>query len=367
MSAVDVVVPCYNYARYLQHCVFSVLEQPGVDVRVLIIDDASSDDTPEVGARLAAADRRVEFRRHAANKGHIATYNEGLLGWARAEHSLLISADDALAPGALRRAVTVMERHRDVSLVYGMSRVIRHEDSDDSAYREPAPEYRIIPGPAFLQFCCETCFNPVPTPTAVVRTASQQRLGGYRADLPHTGDLEMWMRFAADGPVAVLRAVQAEYRWHGANMGLQYYNRFVGDRREFAATCRMVLDPLHATLPASPSWLESMHRTLLAQACRQFVLAFDAGDRQRYQAWSGLIDEMIAHTRSGSRPWKLQARRLCGNRLWRALRGVRQGVRGTPPAATGKQDLPWNPSHGEINGWWPAEQTGWQTGTASVA
>ena len=73
----------------------------GVDVRVLIIDDASTDDTPQVGQTLASTDSRVQFRRHDANKGHIATYNEGLLGWAAARYSLLLSADDALVPGAL--------------------------------------------------------------------------------------------------------------------------------------------------------------------------------------------------------------------------------------------------------------------------
>ena len=77
MSRVDVIVPCYNYGRFLRECVESVLGQP-VDVRVLIIDDASTDDTPEVAAALAAEDARVEFRRHAVNRGHIATYNEGL-------------------------------------------------------------------------------------------------------------------------------------------------------------------------------------------------------------------------------------------------------------------------------------------------
>jgi len=46
VSSVDVVIPCYNYARFLSRCVDSVLQQQGVDVRVLIIDDASSDDTP---------------------------------------------------------------------------------------------------------------------------------------------------------------------------------------------------------------------------------------------------------------------------------------------------------------------------------
>src|SRR5271167_2052829 len=86
MGTVDVVVPCYNYARYLRDCVQSVLSQTGVAVRVLVIDDASPDNTLQVGQDLAASDPRVEFRRHAVNKGHIATYNEGLLDWSTAEY-----------------------------------------------------------------------------------------------------------------------------------------------------------------------------------------------------------------------------------------------------------------------------------------
>src|SRR5262245_4914881 len=111
MSSVDVIIPCYNYARYVGDCARSVLDQPGVDVRVLIIDDASSDDTPTVGRELAA-DPRIEFRRHKQNIGHIATYNEGI-EWTSGDYLLLISADDMLAPGAVARAAAVMDRHPD--------------------------------------------------------------------------------------------------------------------------------------------------------------------------------------------------------------------------------------------------------------
>src|SRR5205823_5587035 len=85
MTSVDVVIPAYNYGHYLPACVRSVTSQRGVDVRVLIIDDASTDDTFAVAQRLAADDRRVEARRHVQNQGHIATYNEGLLAWACAD------------------------------------------------------------------------------------------------------------------------------------------------------------------------------------------------------------------------------------------------------------------------------------------
>ena len=55
MSSISVVIPCYNYGHFLEECVASVLDdQEGVDVRVLIIDDASPDDSAEVALKIAA-------------------------------------------------------------------------------------------------------------------------------------------------------------------------------------------------------------------------------------------------------------------------------------------------------------------------
>src|SRR5664279_4812688 len=101
MAKIDVVIPCYNYGRFLEECVRSVLDQPIKDVRVLIIDDASSDNSLSVAEMLSKADPRVSVIAHAANRGHILIYNEGLIDWASAEYSLLLSADDLLTEGAL--------------------------------------------------------------------------------------------------------------------------------------------------------------------------------------------------------------------------------------------------------------------------
>ena len=59
MASVDVIIPCYKYGHLLEECVESVLSQEDVDVRVVIMDDASPDDTEAIGGRLAQ-DRRVE-------------------------------------------------------------------------------------------------------------------------------------------------------------------------------------------------------------------------------------------------------------------------------------------------------------------
>jgi len=94
------------------------LGQAGVDVRVLVIDDASPDNTAEVAAALAGKDPRVIIIRHATNKGHIKTYNEGI-EWASADYMLLLSADDYLLPGALRRAAELMDAYPEVGFTFG--------------------------------------------------------------------------------------------------------------------------------------------------------------------------------------------------------------------------------------------------------
>src|SRR5262249_39227862 len=122
-STVDVIVPCYRYGSFLTQCVGSVLAQSVEDLRVLIIDDASPDNTAEVAADLARTDARVSVLRHANNKGHIYTYNEGI-DWASADYMLILSADDYLLPGALSRSASLMDDHSEVGLTCGNAVVL---------------------------------------------------------------------------------------------------------------------------------------------------------------------------------------------------------------------------------------------------
>jgi glycosyltransferase involved in cell wall biosynthesis len=230
-GSVTVVVPCYNYGRYLRQCVNSILSQE-VDLNVDIIDDASADDTESVGSMLAAEDERVSYHRHEQNIGHIATYNEGL-GRADGTYSLLLSADDMLVPGALQRAVGVLDENPGVVLLYGEHAVFR--DTPPETASEVLPDVRIWEGQEFIEHCCSEVWNPVSAPTAVVRTSAQKSVGGYIASLPHSGDLELWLRLATQGRVAQLReVVQAFYRVHDTNMH-KSYDLLIGDRQLRAA------------------------------------------------------------------------------------------------------------------------------------
>jgi glycosyltransferase involved in cell wall biosynthesis len=313
----------------LERCVGSILSQESVDVRVLIIDDASTDHTPEVGKRIALRDERVEYRRHDNNRGHITTYNEGLLNWAVSKYSLLLSADDMLTPGALARATQVMDRHRDIGMIYGMALIITDDEGPGVVPRAFLPAYQIIPSVYFLQHCCTQGTNPVPTPTAVVRTALQHQIGGYRPELPHSGDMEMWMRFAAHGPVAVLAAVQAYYRWHGGNMQQQYIAGPLSDWRERIKACDHVLDVWGARFPETPSWRHLMRRYYGEEAFWLASRAFDRGDKSANEALLQFAEEIYPELRH-SRMWRrLQLKKLLGQRLWGKLRPLLDRARGS--------------------------------------
>src|SRR5207248_2493337 len=175
MSRVDVIIPCYNYGRYLPGCVHSVLGQEGVDVRVLIIDDASPDGSGDVAEQLARRHGRVEARRHAVNRRHIATYNEGL-DWAAGDYLLLLSADDLLAPGALRRAARALDAHPEVGLTYGRQIQFTSDTAPAAGPASVDGGWHIRSGGEFLEWWCRTGQNPVTTPTAVGRNAPQERM-----------------------------------------------------------------------------------------------------------------------------------------------------------------------------------------------
>ena len=217
MARVDVVIPNYNYGRFLEACVESVLSQDMDGVRVLIVDNASTDDSVVIASRLAAEDPRVELLLRPQNLGPHASFNAGI-DWARADYFLLLFADDFLVPGALRRATAVMERDRDIAFCYGRDVAIRGDAPIPEIELQPSvPTVERMTGRAFIERFCRLGVFQIPGPSIVVRTSVQKLAGHFRPALPHSDDYELWLRLAMHGTVAELDCIQAGIRTHEAN------------------------------------------------------------------------------------------------------------------------------------------------------
>ena len=227
MASVDVAIPCYQYGHCLRRSVESVLSQ-GIDaVRVLVIDNASTDDSVEVAQELAAEDSRVEVVAHRRNRGAHASFNDGI-DWAAADYFMVLCADDLLAPGSLVRATAIMDSHPEVGLAYGRAASVVFDDpvpelpGTDRAAADPvdgeqAGDWRVLTGRALLERFCRTGVCHIAGPTALVRTTTQKEVGYYRPALPHTDDFELWMRFARLASAAETDAVQGISSVHASN------------------------------------------------------------------------------------------------------------------------------------------------------
>jgi glycosyltransferase involved in cell wall biosynthesis len=288
MSSVCVVIPCYKYGHFLEDAVTSVLDdQEGVDVRVLIIDDASPDDSADMARKIAARDARVEVVVHAANKGNIATFNEGLLEWADGDYCVLMSADDRLTPGALRRARDLLDAHPGVGFVYGHPLWIM-DGAPLPAARTRVRGWSVWPGQWWLERRFRDAENPITSPEVVVRTSVQRRVGGYDARLPHAADMELWMRLAANADVGFLRGVdQAYYRLHQQNMRKAY--DALMDLRERRLVFETVLERHGERLSEAPRLSDLMRRALARRALWAAGRAYHLGSSEQAS-----VDELLA-------------------------------------------------------------------------
>jgi hypothetical protein len=274
---VSIVVPSYNYAHYLPACIDSVVGQVGVEVDVLIIDDCSTDDTPAVTARLTERYPNVRVIRHEVNRGHIATYNEGLLQ-IDGTYSMLLSADDRLPAGALARATALMEAHPGVGFVYG--RPVHFSDEPPARHergRRPR-SWSVWTGHDWIAHCCGHGYNVVSNPEVVMRTAVMQDAGGLKAELPHTGDLELWLQIAARADVGRVNGpAQGYYRVHAKSMQRTVYSGVLTDLQgRIDAFDHTFAGPAGALADAG-ELAASAHRAIAVQAIDRACRAYDRG------------------------------------------------------------------------------------------
>ena len=203
---VSVIIPCYNYARYLPQAVDSALTQEQVMVEVIVVDDASTDDSLAVARRLAA-DSRVRVVAQEHNQGPVATFNRGLEA-ASGEFLVRLDADDLLTPGSLARSVSLATAYPSVGIVYGHP---LHFSTTLPPARTAAKGWILWPGLEWLAKRCERGTNVITAPEVLMRASVVDAVGGQQ-DLAHSHDMEMWLRLAAYSDVGYVRG--ADQAWH---------------------------------------------------------------------------------------------------------------------------------------------------------
>ena len=118
---VSVICLCYNQARFIEEAVQSVLMQTHQTIQLIIVDDASTDNSPEMIGKIVSANPRIEYLLLKENLGNCAAFNRGL-ALVKGDFIIDLAADDILLPERVAAGVKILVR-------YFCSRLIRSRSS----------------------------------------------------------------------------------------------------------------------------------------------------------------------------------------------------------------------------------------------
>lgn len=128
---VSIVVPVYNVEKYLRECLDSLLAQKLKEIEIIVVNDGSTDSSPEIAAEYAAKDSRVRLI-SKENEGYGKTMNRGFAE-ARGEYVGIVESDDFADPRMFKDMYKFAKRH-DLDLV--KANYYEHSDQGD-VFQEP--------------------------------------------------------------------------------------------------------------------------------------------------------------------------------------------------------------------------------------
>lgn len=270
---VTVVIPCFNYARYLPAAVESALSQEDVKVDVVVVDDCSTDDSLRV-ARELAEHQDVQVVAHEINQGPAATFNDGL-GLVTGEFLVRLDADDMLTPGSLARSAALARRHPNVGLVYGNP--IHFTDEPAPPSRSRVRSWTVWPGRHWLGDRCRTGVNVITSAEAFMRTSVVNEVGGQEP-LPYTHDMEMWFRMAAFADVARVNGPdQAWHRDHPQSLTERTIDSDLTNLRERRAAFEVLFAGRVGSVPEAAALERLARRAMAREALRAACHLYDRG------------------------------------------------------------------------------------------
>jgi glycosyltransferase involved in cell wall biosynthesis len=212
---ISIILPTYNRAEKIKKAVGSVINQSYQNWELIIIDDASTDNTPEVLDNLKAADKRIICLHNERNLGLAQTPNKGL-AVARGEYIARIDDDDEWVDiNKLKKQLDYMENHRDCILVGTAFEVVKENGSILRIFKPILDDKKIRNHILSV--------NPFGHSTVLFRKAVMADLGGYDENLGYTEDYDLWLRLGQKGKLANLSDITVRYTEY--NSGMSYFSR----------------------------------------------------------------------------------------------------------------------------------------------
>lgn len=205
MPSVSIVITTYNRAQLLQRAIESALAAAS-DLEVIVVDDCSTDDTPEVCARRSD----IRYVRLNANRGLAHARNVGVAE-SSSEFLAFLDDDDLRLPGSLDKQMRRIMKDQRIAFCYGQALIgdARRQLPTGEIYPGECPE-----GDIFWQLLED---NFIPMPSVLARKSSLLHAGRFNTSLSLIEDWDMWLRLSEQSlvvaiaePVAIHRKANAQ-------------------------------------------------------------------------------------------------------------------------------------------------------------
>lgn len=224
---VSVIVPAYNTADYVADTLVSILAQEGPELEVIVVDDGSSDGTPEVVHSFD--DPRVRCLRRENSGGPAAPRNVGVRE-AKGEYICFFDSDDLMAPGKLARQIGFMRKRSLRTSATNFRKFFHRPDEAKENYLDRYPRFRdlrrrlggetefVIPSAEALNLLFYENF--IGTSSVVARRDVLEAAGPFDETLQSADDLDMWFRLARLGEIGFLDLPAHYYRIRNTGLSL---------------------------------------------------------------------------------------------------------------------------------------------------
>lgn len=219
---VSVIIPTYNRANLLKRAIESVISQRFEDFELIVVDDASPDNTPEIVESIN--DTRIRYIRLKENSGGPVARNTGIKK-ARGKFIALLDDDDEWLPNRLEVQVRKFENlDREFGVVYGGFYYVSQQDGKILGKR--LPRHR---GDVYEHFLRE---NFIGSPTLLIRRECFKRAGLFDPNLTSSQDWDMWLRIARYYKFDYVNEIVAKYYVHGRQISFNM-GKYIPGRERF--------------------------------------------------------------------------------------------------------------------------------------
>lgn len=295
---VSLIIPTYNHAAVLRDAIESALAQTYPACEVLVVDDGSQDDTPNLLRRYQDKVRTVR----QANRGLAAARNRGVSA-TRGEYVGFLDADDILSPTKFAEQVALLEARPEIGWTYCDVELADQQTGERRLVSERfGYAARRLDGHLFEELITG---NFIPAISPMIRRSLFDQAGSFDESLTSLEDWDLWLRLSLLAPAAYLPRVLATYRLFQGGMS---QDRSRMDRNRY----RVVQKVNHLKGDAMAR-LGTTGRRLVADMHNWF--AYEAYNENN---WGEAVERLRLSLRTW--PWQGHAPLMLGASIWKRCR-----------------------------------------------